>query len=71
MHEDASKRGRRFSQSEGFLALRDLPDLPPPERKRKPQKHDLWLRRVAVCFVLISAALIARAAWVHLGTAPL
>lgn len=61
--QSSSSRG----EGEGFLALRDLPDLPPLDQKRRSRRHNVWLRRVAVCFVLITVALIVRAAWAHPG----
>ncbi|WP_368563273.1 hypothetical protein [Pseudoxanthomonas sp. UTMC 1351] len=69
MHADNAKNQNRPSKSEGFLALRDLPDLPPLDRKRRGRGYNAWLRRVAVVFVLISLALIVRSAWAHPGIA--
>jgi hypothetical protein len=71
MHGDDTKSQSSSSKSKGFLALRDLPDLPPLHRKRGTRGHNVWLRRVAVWFVLISVALIIRAAWAHPGMVPL
>lgn len=49
----------------------NLPDLPPPERRSAARRHDKWLRRVAVCFVLVSLVLIARSAWAHAAIQPI
>lgn len=57
------KSQSNFTKGEGFLALRDLPDLPPLKRKPALRRHNIWLRRVAVGFVLISLALTLRSAW--------
>jgi hypothetical protein len=67
MHGDNSKNQSSSSKGEGFLALRDLPDLPPLDRRRRRRRHNIWLRRMAVCFVLITVVLVVRAAWAHPG----
>jgi hypothetical protein len=67
MHADNSKNRSSYSKGKGYLALRDLPDLPPLERKRNKRKHNVWLRRVAVSFVLITVVLIMRSAWTYPG----
>ena len=71
MHADNSKNQSSYSKSKGYIALRDLPDLPPLDRKRKKRRHNVWLRRVAAFFVLITVMLIIRAAWAHPGMASL
>jgi hypothetical protein len=71
MHADNSKNQSRPSKSKEFLALRDLPDLPPLDYRRRARKRNVWLRRVAVCFVLVTLVLIMRSAWAHPGIASL
>ena len=67
MHADNAKNQSRPSKSKEFLALRDLPDLPPLDHRHRARRRNVWLRRVAVWFVLISVVLIIRAAWAHPG----
>lgn len=56
-------------KSRSLLALQHLPDLPSPDTRRANRGHNLWLRRVAVCFLLISLGLIVRSAWASLVVA--
>ncbi|HEX7801403.1 MAG TPA: hypothetical protein VF471_01395 [Pseudoxanthomonas sp.] len=56
-------------KSRSLLALQRLPDLPSPDTRRANRGHNLWLRRVAVCFLLISLGLIVRSAWASLVVA--
>lgn len=56
-------------KSRNLLALQNLPDLPSPCAHRAGRSHNLWLRRVALCFLLISLGLIVRSAWASLSVA--
>jgi hypothetical protein len=67
MHSYGSKNQNKFGTSRGIDVLKDLPDLPPIKQEGWARQHNVWLRRVAVCFVLISLLMMARAAFVHLG----
>lgn len=67
MHADDSHNRSGSGKRDRWPALGDLPDLPPPHRRRRPRRHDIWLRRIAVCFVLITLALILRSAWAQSG----
>ena len=67
MHTYGSKSENKSGASRRIDVLKDLPDLPPIKRGGLARRHNVWLRRVAVCFVLISLILMARAAFAHLG----
>lgn len=54
-------------KSRNLLVPQNLPDFPSPGTRRAGRCHNLWLRRVAVCFLLISLALIVRSAWANLS----
>lgn len=54
-------------KSRNLLVLQNLPDLPSLDARRAGHGHNLWLRRVAVCFLLISLGLIVRSAWASLS----
>ena len=63
MHAYKLKDQNELRKSRNRLVLQNLPDLPSPDTRRGRRGHDLWLRRVAMCFLLISLALIIRSAW--------
>jgi hypothetical protein len=54
-------------KNRNLLVLQNLPDLPSADARRAGRGHNLWLRRVAVCFLLISLGLIVRSAWASLS----
>lgn len=56
-------------KSESFLVLQNLPDLSPLPNSHAGRGHNVWLRRVAVTFLLISLALVIRSAWASLSVA--
>jgi hypothetical protein len=56
-------------KSESLFALQNLPDLPSPGSRRVRSGQTAWLRRVALCFLLVSLALVVRSAWASLGVA--
>ncbi|MDL5365424.1 hypothetical protein QSH18_07385 [Xanthomonas sp. NCPPB 2654] len=64
MHAHTPKQ-KDWSKREGFLALRDLPELPSLKKNLAARRHNAWLWRVTVCFVLISLVLIVRAMVLH------
>lgn len=67
MHIYGSKSQNKSGASRRIDVLKDLPDLPPIKQGGWARRHNIWLRRVTVCFVLISLLLMARAAFAHLG----
>jgi len=69
MHAYKLKSHGDLRKSEIFLVLQNLPDMPPLPDSRAGRGHNVWLRRVAVTFLLISLSLIMRSAWASLGTA--
>lgn len=69
MHAYKLRSQNELRRNRNLLALQNLPDLPPPGTRRADRGHNLWLRRVAVCFLLISLGLIVRSAWASLGAA--
>lgn len=69
MHAYKLKNQSDLRKSESFLALQNLPDLPPPSRSSVGRGYNVWLRRVAVSFLLISLVLFMRSAWASLGVA--
>lgn len=67
MHANTPRNQRYLGRGKGLIALRNLPDLPPLNQKMATRWHNVWLWRVAVCFVLISVVLMTRSAWAYLG----
>ncbi|MBN6150308.1 hypothetical protein JR065_08150 [Xanthomonas sp. AmX2] len=67
MHAKDAKNRKDWSERAGLLALRDLPELPPPKKRPPAHGRNAWLRRVAAWFALVSAMAIARAVWIHAG----
>lgn len=63
-HKPRNQNGPRKIRN--LLVLRNLPDLPPPGTRRAGRDYNVWVRRVAVCFLLISLALTIRSAWASL-----
>lgn len=54
-------------KSRNLLVFQNLPDLPSPGSDRSRRGHNLWLRRVALCFLLISLGLVIHSVWETLG----
>ncbi len=69
MHAYKLRDQSALRKSRSFLVLQNLPDLPSPSSRRAGRGHNVWLRRVAVCFLLISLALFIRSAWASLSVA--
>ena len=67
MHAYKPRDKNELRKSRNLLVLHNLPDLPSPSTRRAGRGHNLWLRRVAVCFLLISLGLIIRSAWANLS----
>ena len=67
MHAYKLRDKSEQKKSRSLLALQNLPDLPPPSSRRAGRSHNIWLRRVAACFLLISLALMVRSVWASLG----
>ena len=67
MHTYSQKSQNKFGAGRGIDVLKELPDLPPDKQQGFAPRHNVWLRRVAVCFVLVSLFLMIRAAFAHLG----
>lgn len=69
MHAYKLRDQNGLRKTRSLLVLRNLPDLPAPVVRRARGGHNLWLRRLAACFLLISLGLIVRSAWVNLSVA--
>lgn len=69
MHAYKLRDQNELRKSRNLLVLQNLPDLPPPDTRGAGRGHNLWLHRVAVCFLLISLGLIVRSAWASLVVA--
>lgn len=54
-------------KSRNLLVFQNLPDLPSPDSDRSGRGHNLWLRRVALCFLLISLGLVVHSVWESLS----
>lgn len=67
MHTYNPKLQNRFTKSEGLGVPGALPDLPTVESRTPVRRHGVWLRRVAVCFVLVSLFLTMRSAFAQPG----
>lgn len=67
MHAYKLREQNELRKSRNLLVLQNLPDLPSPNTRRAGRGHNLWLRRVAMCFLLISLGLIVRSAWASLS----
>lgn len=63
MHAYRRRDQSERRKSKSFLVSKDLPNLPSPGSGRAGRGQNVWLRRVAVSFLLISLALIIRSAW--------
>lgn len=62
MHAYKLRNQNEQRKIRNLLVLRNLPDLPPSGTRRAGRGYPVWLRRVAVCFLLISLALTIRSA---------
>jgi hypothetical protein len=67
MHAYKLRDQNELRKNRNLLALQNLPDLPLPETRHARRGHNLWLRRVAACFLLVSLGLIIRSAWASLS----
>lgn len=65
MHAYKPRDQNQLGKSQNLLVLQNLPDLPSPGVRHTGRGHNLWLRRVAVCFLLVSLGLIIRSAWAN------
>lgn len=65
MHAYKLRDQNELRKNRNLLVLQNLPDL--PTTRRAPRGQTLWLRRIAVAFLLISSGLIIRSAWAVLG----
>lgn len=67
MHAYKLRDQNELRKNRNLLVLQNLPDLPSPGARRAGRGNNLWLRRVAMCFLLISLGLIIRSAWASLS----
>lgn len=65
MHAYNPRQQKDLGKRKDFQMLRNLPDLPPPPKTPASRRRPGWLLRIAVCFVLVSLALVLRSAWVQ------
>ena len=54
-------------KSRNLLVFQNLPDLPSPGSDRSGRGLNPWLRRVALCFLLISLGLVIHSVWESLS----
>jgi len=67
MHAYKLRDQNELRKSRNLLVFQNLPDLPSPGSDRSAYGLNLWLRRVALCFLLISLGLVIRSVWESLS----
>ena len=63
MHAYSLSGQNELRKSRNLLVFQNLPDLPSSGSRRSGRGHNLWLRRVALCFLLISLGLVIHSVW--------
>lgn len=67
MHAYKLRGQDELRKSRNLLVFQNLPDLPSPDSDRSDRGHNPWLRRVALCFLLISLGLVIHSVWESLS----
>ena len=67
MHAYKLRDQDELRKSRNLHVFQNLPDLPSPGSARSARGHNLWLRRMALCFLLISLGLVIHSVWESLS----